>query len=205
MRKLKLFSLFLCLFVGLGQMSGTVSWTRVTDVSDLTSGGTFIIGYEATANSGVIIPMANTGSASTTAAGFIYSGSTASSGGKETIDMSTVTSTSNYEVTIVSSGEGKIAIKLGTNFLGNANTKNNAKLFTADAAANGTSLTPTIGTNNVVTLRNANASYHTLQYNTGSPRFAFYGGGQKNLVIYKKSESGPAKPTFSIDLSLSVS
>lgn len=176
-------------------MWGTVSWTRVTDVSDLTSGGTFIIGYEATANSGVIIPMANTGSASTTAAGFIYSGSTASSGGKETINMSTVTSTSNYEVTIVSSGEGKIAIKLGTNFLGNANTKNNAKLFTADAAANGTSLTPTIGTNNVVTLRNANTSYHTLQYNTGSPRFAFYGGGQKNLVIYKKSESGPAKPT----------
>ena len=180
-------------------MSGTVSWTRVTDVSDLTSGGTFIIGYEATANSGVIIPMANTGSASTTAAGFIYSGSTASSGGKETINMSTVTSTSNYEVTIVSSGEGKIAIKLGTNFLGNENTKNNAKLFTADAAANGTSLTPTIGTNNVVTLRNANASYHTLQYNTGSPRFAFYGGGQKNLVIYKKSESGPAKPTVSLE------
>ena len=38
-----------------------------------------------------------------TAAGFIYSGSTAASGGKDTIDMSTVSETSNYEVTIVAS------------------------------------------------------------------------------------------------------
>ena len=166
------------------------SWTRVTNVSELTSGGTFIIGYEATANSGILIPMANTGSATTSTAGFIYSGSTAASGGSGTINMSTVTETSAFEITIVASGTENIAIKLGDNFLGNANTKNNAKLFTEDNSSNGTSLTPTIGENDVVTLKNANETYHTLQYNTGSPRFAFYGGTQKNLVIYKKTSSG---------------
>ncbi len=190
---LKLLTFMLLFILGSLNVWGDVTWTRVTAVSELTSGGTFIIGYETTANSGIIIPMANTGSATTSAAGFIYSGSSASSGGTGTIDMSSVSETSNFEVTIVSSGDGNIAIKLGANFLGNSNTKNNAKLFTTDASSNGTSLTPTIGNNNVFTLKNANASYHTLQYNSGSPRFAFYGGGQKNLVIYKKSQSGPAQ------------
>ncbi|MGN0188170.1 MAG: fibronectin type III domain-containing protein, partial [Candidatus Cryptobacteroides sp.] len=83
--------------------SGGTSWVRVTTVEELMAGGTFIIGYEATANSGQIIPMANTGSATTSAAGFIYSGLTAESGGKDTIDMSTVSETSKYEVTIVAS------------------------------------------------------------------------------------------------------
>lgn len=164
-----------------------VSWSRVTTVAELLAGGTFIIGYEADAKSGVIIPMANTGSATTSAAGFIYSGSTATSGGTGTINMSTVSETSKYEVTIVASTSvsGAICIKLGDNYLGNTNTKNNCKLFTAEAAT--TAFTPTVGDNDVFTLKiAANATYHTLQYNTGSPRFAVYGGTQKNVVIYKK-------------------
>lgn len=164
-----------------------VSWSRVTTVAELLAGGTFIIGYEATANSGEIIPMAKTGSASTTAAGFIYSGSTATSGGTGTIDMSTVSETSKYEVTIVASTSvsGAICIKLGDNFLGNTNTKNNCKLFTTESAT--TAFTPTVGDNDVFTLKiAANKSYHTLQYNASSPRFAVYGGAQKNVVIYKK-------------------
>ena len=167
--------------------SGSTGWTRVTTVAELLAGGTFIIGYEATANSGVIVPMANKGSATTSAEGYIYSGSKAVSGGKGTIDMSTVSETSNYEVTIVASTSvsGAICIKLGDNYLGNADTKNNCKLFTTEAAA--TAFTPTVGTNDVFTLKIvANKSYHTLQYNTGSPRFAVYGGTQKNVVIYKK-------------------
>ena len=166
---------------------GETSWTRVTTVAELLAGGTFIIGYEATANSGKIVPMANTGSATTSAAGFIYSGSTATSGGNGTIDMSTVSETSNYEVTIVASTSvsGAICIKLGDNYLGNTNTKNKCKLFTADAAT--TAFTPTVGGNDVFTLKiAANQTYHTLQYNTGSPRFAVYNGAQKNVVIYKK-------------------
>ena len=164
-----------------------VSWSRVTTVAELLAGGTFIIGYEADAKSGVIIPMANTGSATTSAAGFIYSGSTATSGDKTTIDMSTVSETSKYEVTIVASTSvsGAICIKLGDNFLGNTNTKNKCKLFTTESAT--TAFTPTVGANDVFTLKIvANTSYHTLQYNTGSPRFAVYGGTQKNVVIYKK-------------------
>ena len=167
--------------------TGEVGWTRVSTVAELLSGGTFIIGYEATANSGEIVPMANTGSATTSDAGFIYSGSTAASGGKGTIDMSTVSETSNYEVTIVSSisVSGAICIKLGDNYLGNTDTKNNCKLFTEEAAT--TAFTPTVGDNDVFTLKiAANETYHTLQYNASSPRFAVYGGAQKNVVIYKK-------------------
>ena len=164
-----------------------VSWSRVTTVAELLAGGTFIIGYEATANSGEIVPMANTGSATTSAAGFIYSGSKAVSGGKDTIDMSTVSETSNYEVTIVASTSvsGAICIKLGDNYLGNTNTRNKCKLFTTEAAT--TAFTPTVGNNDVFTLKiAANKDYHTLQYNASSPRFAVYGGAQKNVVIYKK-------------------
>ncbi|MDD5950479.1 MAG: hypothetical protein PUD85_03525 [Bacteroidales bacterium] len=167
----------------------TGNWTRVTTVAELLAGGTFIIGYEATAKSGVIIPMANAGSASTDAAGFIYSGSSASSGGKETIDISSVSETSNYEVTIVpsTSVSGAICIKLGANYLGNTNTKNNCQLFTEEAAT--TAFTPTVGDNDVFTLTiEANDSYNTLQYNAGSPRFAVYKATQKNVVIYKKNK-----------------
>lgn len=167
----------------------TGNWTRVTTVAELLAGGTFIIGYEATAKSGVIIPMANTGSASTDAAGYIYSGSSASSGGKETIDISSVLETSNYEVTIVpsTSVSGAICIKLGANYLGNTNTKNNCQLFTEEAAT--TAFTPTVGDNDVFTLTiEANETYNTLQYNASAPRFAVYGGAQKNVVIYKKNK-----------------
>lgn len=170
-----------------GSTGGEASWIRVTTVDDLIAGGTFIIGYEATANSGVIVPMANTGTASITDAGYIYSGSNAGSSGNGTIDMSTVSGTSNYEVTIVpsTSVSGAICIKLGANYLGNTNTKNNCKLFAEEAVT--TAFTPTVGANDVFTLKIvANTSYHTLQYNTGSPRFAVYGGTQKNVVIYKK-------------------
>lgn len=166
---------------------GKASWTRVTTVNELIAGGTFIIGYEANAKSGIIVPMANIGTANTSAAGFIYSGSTATSGGTGTINMSTVSETSKYEVTIVASTSvsGAICIKLGDNFLGNTNTKNNCKLFTTESAT--TAFTPTVGDNDVFTLKiAANKDYHTLQYNASSPRFAVYGGAQKNVVIYKK-------------------
>lgn len=165
---------------------GGSTWNRVSSVNDLLSGGTFIIGYESDANSGVIVPMRNTATATTTNAGYIYSG--IEKDNKGTIDMSTITDTVNYEVTIIASSSvtGAICIKIGDKFIGNANTKNNCKLF--EKEANTTSFTPTIGKNDVVTLKiTANKTYHTLQYNTSSPRFAVYGGAQKNVVIYKKN------------------
>lgn len=165
---------------------GGPTWNRVSSVNELLSGGTFIIGYEKDANSGVIVPMRNTATATTTKAGYIYSGIENNDEG--TIDMSTVTDTANYEVTIIASSSvtGAICIKIGDTFIGNTNTKNNCKLF--EKEANTTSFTPTIGENDVVILKiTANQTYHTLQYNTGSPRFAVYGGAQKNVVIYKKN------------------
>ena len=174
--------------ISISVVSNTSSWTRVTDVNTLLAGGTFIIGYEATANSGIIIPMANTGSATTSAAGYLYSGASASNGGNTTIDMSSVTSTSSYEVTIEASTvvSGAINIKLGNYYLGNTNTKNNCKLFTS--ATKTTAFTPTIGTNNVFTLKiDANETYQYLKYNTSSPRFAVYSTAPENIVIYKKN------------------
>ena len=102
--------------------------------------------------------------------------------------MSIVTETSKYEVTIAASNSvsGAICIKIGANYLGNTNTKNNCKLFTSESPT--TSFTPTLGANDVFTLKiAANKEYNTLQYNTSSPRFAVYKGTQKNVVIYKKN------------------
>ncbi len=169
-------------------------WSRVTAISELTDGGTFIIGYEATANSDVIVPLRSDGAEATTSAnGLLYSGTTAGSATNGTINMSSIADTTPYEVTITAStttaGAINIALADG-NFVGNSGSKNTARLY-ASAVVN-TDYTPTIGTNNVVTLTSptsVSTAYTTLQYNTGSPRFANYNGGQKNVVIYEKGAS----------------
>ena len=168
-------------------------WSRVTDEETLLAGGTFIFGYEATANSGVIVPMANFGTATTSTAGFLYSGSDASSGGSGTIDMSSVTSTSNFEVTVAESSlvEDAITIKLGSNYLGNTNTKNDCKLFAAESEH--TAFTPSVGTNDVITLTidantGAATNYKNLKYNTGAPRFAVYSTAG-NMVGYVHTDA----------------
>lgn len=167
------------------------AWQRVTTVAELLEGGTMIIGYEADAKSGVIVPMRTEGTATTSAAGYMYSGTTAESSTSTTVDMSAMSVSTDYEVTVVPSTSvtGAVCIKIGDNFLGNTNTKNNCKLFTEESAT--TAFTPTVGTNDVFTLKIAantgnTTNYTTLQYNSGSPRFAVYGGTQKNVVIYKK-------------------
>lgn len=166
---------------------GGPTWNRVSSVDDLLSGGTFIIGYEAEANSGVIVPMQNKVT-TTTKSSYINSGTSEGNSNSKTINMSTITDTANYEVTIIASSsvKGAICIKIGDKFIGNANAKNECRLF--DKESETTSFTPTIGNNDVVTLKiTANKTYHTLRYNTGSPRFAVYGGTQKDVVIYKKN------------------
>ena len=168
------------------------AWQRVTTVAELLEGGTMIIGYEATAKSGVIVPMRTEGTATTSKAGYMYSGTTAGSSKGGTLKIDTLSETAAaYEVTVVPSESvtGAVCIKIGDNFLGNTNTQNNCKLFTEESAT--TAFTPTVGTNDVFTLKIAantgnTTNYTTLQYNSGSPRFAVYGGAQKNVVIYKK-------------------
>ena len=156
------------------------TWTKVETVADLLDGGTAIIGYN---SDNGFVPMANIGSATASAAGFMYSGAAASSGDKTVLDMANPGETSNFEVTIEASTvvEGAVCIKAKEGYIGNENTKNNCKLYAEQAVH--TSFVPTVE-GGVFTLKLSNANYHTLQYNASSPRFAVYGGTQKNVVIY---------------------
>lgn len=166
-------------------------WTRVTTVGEITDGGTFIIGYEATANSDVIVPMRNDGfSAAVTSNGYVYSGATAGSSTNATINMSSVVDTSIYEIAITASSTttGAVNIALANGyFIGNNNDKNTSHLY--ETATINADYTPTIGTNDVVTLTSpasVAATYPYLQYNTSNPRFCNYNGGQKHVVFYEK-------------------
>lgn len=175
-------------------------WKRVTTLDQITSGGRFIIGYEASAKSGVIVPMRTECKDN-----IMYSGTTAGKSEKGTIDMATVTATSAYEVEFVKSTavSGAVCIKVGDSYIGNENSKNSCKLYSTQSKT--TSFTPTIGTNDVVTLKiTSNSSYHTLQYNPSSPRFAVYGGSQKNLVLYKNGGGGGDDPVIPGEPSVST-
>lgn len=178
-------------------------WTKVSSVSEITSGGTFIIGYwdGDTDFPSYLMPMQNTGTASTSAAGYMYSGITEGECDDEYwLDMDDPGETAIYEVEISASSavSGAVNIKCGSNYIGNENAKNCCKLYASTSAT--TAFTPTI-TDGYVTLKiNANETYHTLQYNTGSPRFAVYSGTQKNLVLYKKASS--SIPTITMAASL---
>lgn len=203
MKQFTLKSLLLVLTILMGGVNAAAqtTWSRCTSVDDLLAGGTFIIGYEATANSGVIVPMQNAGTATTSAAGYLYGGTNSGSSTSSTIDMSSVSETSLYEFTISASTvvDGAISIKCPNGYVGNTNTKNNLKFFVEESSS--TAFTPTVGANDVFTLKIAsNTSYHSLQYNSSSPRFAVYNGGQKNVVIYKKliPESSVETPIFTV-------
>ena len=202
MKQFTLKSLLLVLTILMGGVNAAAqtTWSRCTSVDDLLAGGTFIIGYEESAKSGVVIPMQNDGNATTTSAGYLYSGTEDTAGGKSTIDFSSVNETSKYEVVISpsSSVSGAITIRCPKGYVGNANTKNNLKFFVEESSS--TAFTPTVGANDVFTLKiTANTgnttNYTTLQYNTGSPRFAVYAGTQKNVVIYKKLIPGSSVET----------
>ena len=111
MRLKHFLSVFLTLLtLSIGQMWGATrtGWTRVTTVSEITAGGTFIIGWENTANTNTIVPMINkpttlTGTTGNNATSYLYSGTNTSSSGNGTIDMSNNGSgaTTNYEFEIV--------------------------------------------------------------------------------------------------------
>ena len=174
---------------------GGGSWVRVTNAADVLAGGKFIIGYEERASSGVIVPMRNDGgTASLTADGYFWSGTVAENGNTGTIDMATVTETGAYEVTIAAhaSVANAVTIKAGDNYIGlrkSTSTSSNKNSGTAtNDKGSVTAFKVTAGTSDTFTIKcenEAQTTYHTLQYNTSSPRFSMYNGGQKNPVIYK--------------------
>ena len=177
---------------------GGPTWTRVTSVSTLLGGGTFIMGYEADAKSGVIVPLRSKDcGATTTANGFFYTGKTDGSSTNGTIDMADLSevNTSDFEVYISeSSTSGRINIQRTNssgNYYGSSSTgssKNTARLYTS-GNSNETNLIPEWAseTNNQFKLSvDVTGEYKYLKYNTGSPRFAFYNSAGEKIVFYKK-------------------
>lgn len=202
-------TLLLCaLIVGEGTCWGDTVWERVKSISTLRSGGTFILGYEATANSGIIVPLRTDACAATTSAnGILYSGTgTGTTSNNGTINMSSVTETAKYELYITASTiDNAINMQLGSstgNYIGCPNSKNTAKIY-ATASAN-TAYTLSVGSNDIFTLEceaaDTGDKYKFFKYNTGSPRFANYSTSPEKLVFYKKVEGSTpncAVPTFS--------
>lgn len=210
---LKTMLLLCALIVGSSSLWADITWTRVTSVQTLLGGGTFIMGYETTAKSGVIIPLRSVDCGATTSANGIFnSGTTANSSTDGTLNMNNLSgiTTSDYEVYITASTtSGYINIQR-TNNSGNyygassgGGSKNTARLYAA-GNTNETNLLPEWAneSNNQFKLKSAvSGTYKYLKYNTGSPRFAFYNSAGEKIVFYKKVEttaSGTtAAPTIS--------
>ena len=172
------------------------TWTRVTTMEQLTSGGTFIMGYEAAAKSGIIVPLRSADcNATTSANGYFYTGTTANSSTNSTITMSSVVNTSAYEVYISSPASGKINIQRATstgNYYGassGGSSKNTARLYTKGNTTETNLIVEWASeTNNQFKLRTGvSGIYKYLKYNTSSPRFAFYNSAGEKIVFYKKS------------------
>ena len=196
---LKLVSvLVLILTIGSGNAWAGVrsGWTRVTSVAEITAGGTFIVGWENSANSNTVVPMINkpstlTGTTGNNATSYLYSG-TANASNNTTIDMSDKGSgaTTNYEFEFVAGSSSEtIAIKLSDNtyvgFYGSSN--NNCRRY-ASVVTNA-SFTPTISSG-IVTLTNVQYTSRKLSFNNNSSsyRFSNYSSSAK-IVLYKKSSS----------------
>ncbi len=177
---------------------GTATWTRVTNMATLTGGGTFIMGYEATAKSGTIVPLRSADCGATTSAnGILNSGTSSSTSDRGTIDMSDITTTSDYEVYVSCPTSGKINIQRANSsgsYYGASSTgssKNTARLYSSGNTAE-TNIIPEWAseTNNQFKLRvDVTGSYKYLKYNTGSPRYAFYDSAGEKIVFYKKGNS----------------
>lgn len=175
------------------------TWTRVTSVAQITSGGTFVIGYENTANSGILIPMRQEDAGASK--NYIRSGTTSGSSTNGTITMTgsmSPASTADYEAVIVAGlTSGNVSIKVGTKFIQDNATASDNKCTLSSTQIAATDFVPTIGSNDVVTFTStrtvtkSSTDYNPkFQFNntSGSYRFTCYTtGAQKNLVLYKKN------------------
>lgn len=187
--------LALLLTIGVGNAWG--GWTRVTSIAELTAGGTFIMGYESTAKSGIIVPLRSIDcNATTSGNGYFHTGKATGSSTGTIISMDTVTYSTPYEVYISSPTSGKINIQQASTgyFYGASSggtSSNTGCLYTSGNSAE-TNITPEWAseTNNQFKLTaSVTGNYKYCAYNTGSPRFAFYKSGgiaSEKIVFYKK-------------------
>ena len=189
---------------------GECVWERVTSIDQLTSGGTFIMGYEATAKSDVIVPLRSADCDATTSAnGYFNTGTTTSSSTSGTITMSNISNTSDYEIYISSPTSGKINIQRATdagNYYGSSSggtSKNTGRLYTSGNSSETNIIVEwSSETNNQFKLSaSVSDSYKYLKYNTSNPRFAFYNSEGGNVVFYKKvcESSDPTTYTVTYD------
>ena len=205
---LKTMLLLCALIAGSSSVWAAVTWERVTSVQTLLDGGTFIMGYEATANSGVIVPLRTDATGATTSAnGILYSGTgTGTTSNNETINMSSVSETDKYELYITASTvTNAINMQLGSStgdYIGCPNSKNTAKLYTS--ASENTAYTLTIGSNDVFTLEckaaDTGSKYKYLKFNnnSGSYRYANYSSEPEKIVFYKKITGKKTKPIIKV-------
>lgn len=189
------------------------SWTRVTSLAQLTSGSTIIIGYEAEAKSGILVPLRSDGAnAKTTANGYFFSGTTVGKSDATTINMGVSADYDAYKIIISNSTvtDGAYTLKMNTgNYFGTSGARNSGKLY-ASAASNNTDYQLTIGDDNKITFVNVYASensttyngkdynYKFLRFNTTEnyPRFAHYSTGQADPVVYILDATVTAKASI---------
>lgn len=212
------------LFVMLAMMSITQMWaglrgdyTLVTDVKELTGGGTFIIASIGGYNPAiyfVVTPMRNETSATTSNTGYMYSGATSGSTTSGTIDLEDdELDTSPYEVTIETGNRsGTIAIKLKSGtykdyYISFSNTGNH-DLKMSSTKTDNASFTPTYSSSRWQLLNYGQTSRY-LRYWTNSSNYRFTNAGSTStgaqwLVIYKKSDCTPPSTALTITSSSSV-
>lgn len=159
---------------------GGDTWTRVTNVPQILSGGTFIIGYEETVASGILVPLRNDTPPSKT---ILYSGNQAGKSTGGTINMSALLDSTPYEVTIINADTDAVYIKLPGGYVGYEGNKNTANLYDATT----TKYIPTLEDGRFKFT--VGTTERILQYNSqsGSERFAHYTSKQKTLTLYKKN------------------
>lgn len=165
------------------------TWTRVTSINDLTA-GTYIIGYEATAGSGTIVPLRSDGANATTSAnGYFYTGTTADSSNSNTISIATNMSSTGYEFTVEKISSNVINIKNAAgNYLGatsGGTTSNKGRLYTS-GNSNETNFTVAYSGDKFSMTAAVSGSYKYLKYNSGSPRYAVYNSSANDTSFYKK-------------------
>ena len=171
------------------QVTTNTTWTRVTSVNDLTA-GTYIIGYEATAGSGTIVPLRSDGANATTSAnGYFYTGTTADSSNSNTISIATNMTSTGYEFTVEKISSNVINIKNAAgNYLGatsGGTTSNKGRLYTS-GNTNETNFTVAYSSNKFSMTAAVSGSYKYLKYNSGSPRYAVYNSSANDTSFYKK-------------------
>lgn len=83
--------------------------------------------------------------------------------------------------------DGTFALNVGDGYLAATSSSSNHLITTAAIDENGSWLI-TIDSNSLATIMaQGDKTRNTIQYNTGSPRFSCYKGGQKSVNIYAKS------------------